>query len=51
MSYNIKNSDQNFIEGIEFIQAKYPYYDKDKLEDVYSKRKYSYCFRDNEESY
>lgn len=41
MSYNIKNSDQNFIEGIEFIQAKYPYYDKDKLEDVYSKRKYS----------
>ena len=41
MSYNIKDNDKNFIEGIEFIQAKYPYYDKDKLEDIYSNRKYS----------
>ena len=41
MSYNIKENDKNFLEGIEFIQAKYPYYDKDVLEDVYSKRKYS----------
>ncbi len=37
MSYNIK-SDKNhsFIEGIEFIQSKYPYYDKDILEDIYT---------------
>ena len=46
MSYNIVNYDPfgkttNLLEGIVFIQNKYPYYDKDKLEDTYSKSKYS----------
>lgn len=46
MSYNIVNYDPfgksaNFLEGIIFIQNKYPYYDKDKLEDTYSNSKYS----------
>lgn len=46
MSYNIVNYDPfgnptNLLEGIVFIQNKYPYYDKDKLEDTYSKNKYS----------
>lgn len=41
MSYNIKDDRRNFIEGVEFIQSKYPYYDKDRLEDTYSNNKYS----------
>ena len=47
MSYNLidneleKNEHINLLEGIVFIENKYPYYDKDKLEDVYTKTKYS----------
>lgn len=42
MSYNIiKNNFDNLVEGIEFIQSKYPYYDKDKLEDTYTNTKYT----------
>lgn len=42
MSYNIKyDKNHSFVEGIEFIQSKYPYYDKDILEDVYTGNKYS----------
>ena len=42
MSYNIRfNNNYSFVEGIEFIQSKYPYYDKDVLEDIYTGNKYS----------
>ncbi len=46
MSYSIMNykpfdEHTNLLEGVEFIQSKYPYYDKDKLEDLYSNSKYS----------
>ena len=46
MSYNIVNYDPfgkptNLLEGIVFIQNQYPYYDKNKLQDTYSKDKYS----------
>lgn len=42
MSYNIISDDiYTFVEGIEFILAKYPYYDRDKLRDNYSNMPYS----------
>lgn len=46
MSYNLldyssKDKHTNLLEGIVFIENQYPYYDKDKLEDVYSNNKYS----------
>ncbi len=43
MSYNLVSEDKytNLLEGIVFIENQYPYYDKDKLEDVYSNSKYS----------
>ena len=46
MSYNLvsTNFEENYtclLEGIVFIENKYPYYDKDKLEDPYSNNKYS----------
>lgn len=46
MSYNLvkstsENNYTNLLEGIVFIEKQYPYYDKDKLEDTYSKTKYS----------
>lgn len=48
ISYNIRlNNNYSFIEGIEFIQSKYPYYDKDILEDIYTGNKYSIQMIDN----
>ena len=42
MSYNIlEDVSDNLLEGIVFIQSSYPYYDKDKLEDLYYHEKYS----------
>ena len=42
MSYNInKNNNINFREGIEHIQAHYPFYNKETLTDEYNKEKYS----------
>lgn len=42
MSYNIITDQYSkLLEGIEFIQSRYPYYDKDKLKDAYSDTKYS----------
>ena len=42
MSYNIlDNLSSDLLEGIVFIEHKYPYYDKNKLEDSYSNIKYS----------
>lgn len=42
MSYNIlKKQGDSFFEGIYFIQKRYPYYNKNKLEDTYSNEKYS----------
>ena len=42
MSYNIVKEDlPRFIEGIDFIQSKYPYYIKDKLLDEYNNIEYS----------
>jgi len=42
MSYNIlENKYDNLFEGIYFIQKHYPYYNKSKLEDTYSNKKYS----------
>lgn len=42
MSYNIlENKYDTLFEGILFIQKRFPYYDKDKLEDNYSNMKYS----------
>lgn len=42
MSYNIlENKYDTLSEGILFIQKRFPYYDKDKLEDNYSNMKYS----------
>ena len=42
MSYNII-SDKiiAFVEGVEFILAEYPYYDKDKLQDPFTNTQYS----------
>ncbi len=47
MSYNIINNEcgenqyTNLLEGIVFIENQYPYYDKDRLEDLYTDCKYS----------
>ncbi len=42
MSYNIlQNPELTLFEGIGFIQNKFPYYIKNKLEDPYSNLKYS----------
>ena len=42
MSYNIlENKHDTLFEGILFIQKRFPYYDKDRLEDNYSNMKYS----------
>ena len=42
MSYNILDDPKaNLLEGIVFIQHSYPYYNKNKLEDLYSNMKYS----------
>ena len=46
MSYNIidnlsKEEHVNLLEGVVFIENQYPYYDKDKLEDLYTNTKYS----------
>ena len=46
MSYNIidnlsKKEHVNLLEGVVFIENQYPYYDKDKLEDLYTNTKYS----------
>ena len=42
MSYNIlENKYDTLFEGILFIQKRFPYYDKDRLEDNYSNMKYS----------
>ena len=48
MSYNIRYfNNYSFVEGVEFIQSKYPYYDKDILEDIYTGNKYSIQMIDN----
>lgn len=41
MSYNIKKSQQLLIEGVNIIQGKYPYYNKENLKDDFSKQVYS----------
>ena len=42
MSYNIISEKIiAFVEGVEFILAKYPYYDKDKLQDPFTNTQYS----------
>ena len=42
MSYNIlENKYDTLFEGILFIQKRFPYYDKDRLQDNYSNMKYS----------
>lgn len=42
MSYNIIDDDEELIEGVTFIQNKYPLYNKKKLIDEYSQEKYSF---------
>ncbi len=42
MSYNIlQGSELTLFEGIGFIQNRFPYYNKNKLEDTYANLKYS----------
>lgn len=41
MSYDFIKENEKFEEGITFIQAQYPYYDRDRLIDDYSKMPYS----------
>lgn len=42
MSYNINQTGNiSFREGLEHIQARYPFYDKETLTDEYSNKKYS----------
>lgn len=41
MSYNIIKIGDEFIEGINYIQTKYPYYQKEQLFDEYSGEKYT----------
>ena len=42
MSYNIiSDGIVAFVEGVEFILAEYPYYDKDKLQDQFTNTQYS----------
>lgn len=42
MSYNIISDKLiAFVEGVEFILAEYPYYDKDKLQDPFTNTQYS----------
>ncbi len=42
MSYNIIKQNEVLNEGITYIQNKYPLYDKDKLIEEYSGKKYSF---------
>lgn len=42
MSYNINtNNNATFREGLEYIQAHYPFYNKETLTDEYNNKKYS----------
>ena len=42
MSYNIvKDNDTIFREGLDYIQAQYPFYNKENLVDEYNNKKYS----------
>ena len=42
MSYNIvKDNDIIFREGLDYIQAQYPFYNKENLVDEYNNKKYS----------
>ena len=41
VNYNLLGKPTSLLEGIVFIQKKYPYYNKNKLEDEYLKEKYS----------
>jgi hypothetical protein len=41
MSYNITKDKQILIEGVEYIQGLFPFYDKNKLRDNYLDRDYS----------
>lgn len=41
MSYNILKKGGEFVEGINYIQTKYPYYQKEQLLDEYSGEKYT----------
>ena len=42
MSYNIIKQNEVLNEGVTYIQAKYPFYNKKKLIDEYSEEKYSF---------
>ena len=42
MSYNIvKDNDTIFREALDYIQAQYPFYNKENLVDEYNNKKYS----------
>ena len=41
MSYNFVKDGYFFLEGVNLIQAKYSYYDRDKLKDTFSNKVYS----------
>ena len=47
MSYNIIKQNEVLNEGVTYIQAKYPFYNKKKLIDEYSEEKYSFQMIEN----
>ncbi len=48
MSYNIvKDSETIFREGLDYIQAQYPFYNKETLIDEYNNKKYSFQMIEN----
>lgn len=48
MSYNIvKDSETIFREGLDYIQAQYPFYNKENLIDEYNNKKYSFQMIEN----
>ncbi len=48
MSYNIvKDSEIIFREGLDYIQAQYPFYNKETLIDEYNNKKYSFQMMEN----